>query len=39
MLTYPTLLVPFCAWLLMGYFKTAPTLCMSGFLSAGAVKG
>jgi multiple sugar transport system permease protein len=24
MLTYPTLLVPFCAWLLMGYFKTVP---------------
>jgi multiple sugar transport system permease protein len=21
-LTYPTMLVPFCAWLLMGYFKT-----------------
>src|SRR5229473_1774855 len=25
MLTYPTLLVPFIAWLLMGYFKPAPT--------------
>lgn len=24
MLTYPTLLMPFCAWLLMGYFKTVP---------------
>src|SRR5262249_45994506 len=24
MLTYPTLLIPFCAWLLMGYFKTVP---------------
>jgi multiple sugar transport system permease protein len=24
MLTYPTMLVPFCAWLLMGYFKTVP---------------
>lgn len=24
MLTYPTLLVPFCAWLLIGYFKTVP---------------
>ena len=23
-LTYPTLLIPFCAWLLMGYFKTVP---------------
>jgi multiple sugar transport system permease protein len=23
-LTYPTMLVPFCAWLLMGYFKTLP---------------
>ena len=23
-LTYPTLLVPFCAWLLLGYFKTVP---------------
>ena len=23
-LTYPTLLVPFCAWLLMGYFKSVP---------------
>ena len=23
-LTYPTLLMPFCAWLLMGYFKTVP---------------
>lgn len=22
MLTYPTFLIPFCAWLLMGYFKT-----------------
>src|SRR5882724_3633431 len=21
-LTYPTLLIPFCAWLLMGYFRT-----------------
>ena len=25
MLTYPTLLVPFCAWLLMGYFRSVPT--------------
>ena len=25
MLTYPTLLVPFIAWLLMGYFKTVPS--------------
>jgi multiple sugar transport system permease protein len=24
MLTYPTLLIPFCAWLLMGYFKSVP---------------
>ena len=24
MLTYPTLLIPFCAWLLMGYFKCVP---------------
>ncbi|MBI1847924.1 MAG: carbohydrate ABC transporter permease [Candidatus Rokubacteria bacterium] len=24
MLTYPTLLIPFCAWLLMGYFKSIP---------------
>jgi multiple sugar transport system permease protein len=23
-LTYPTMLVPFCAWLLIGYFKTVP---------------
>ena len=23
-LTYPTMLVPFCAWLLMGYFKSVP---------------
>jgi multiple sugar transport system permease protein len=23
-LTYPTLLIPFCAWLLMGYFKGVP---------------
>ncbi len=23
-LTYPTILVPFCTWLLMGYFKTIP---------------
>ena len=23
-LTYPTILVPFCAWLLIGYFKTVP---------------
>jgi multiple sugar transport system permease protein len=24
MLTYPALLIPFCAWLLMGYFKSVP---------------
>src|SRR5262249_56079743 len=24
MLTYPTLLIPFSAWLLMGYFKSVP---------------
>src|SRR5581483_3850745 len=24
MMTYPTLLIPFCAWLLMGYFKSVP---------------
>jgi multiple sugar transport system permease protein len=24
MLTYPTLLIPFCAWLLMGYFRSVP---------------
>ena len=24
MLTYPTFLIPFCTWLLMGYFKTIP---------------
>ena len=24
MLTYPTILIPFCTWLLMGYFKTIP---------------
>jgi len=23
-LTYPTILIPFCTWLLMGYFKTIP---------------
>ena len=23
-LTYPTLLIPFCAWLLIGYFRTVP---------------
>ena len=23
-LTYPTMLVPFCAWLLLGYFRTVP---------------
>ena len=23
-LTYPTLLIPFCAWLLMGYFRSIP---------------
>jgi multiple sugar transport system permease protein len=23
-LTYPTLLIPFCAWLLLGYFRTVP---------------
>ena len=23
-LTYPTMLIPFCAWLLVGYFKTVP---------------
>ena len=22
--TYPTFLVPFCTWLLMGYFRTVP---------------
>jgi multiple sugar transport system permease protein len=41
MLTYPTLLIPFCAWLLMGYFKSVPRelevlpLCVPGLLSAG----
>src|SRR6476661_1221177 len=24
-LTYPTLLIPFCAWLLLGYFRTVPS--------------
>jgi multiple sugar transport system permease protein len=24
MLTYPTFLIPFCTWLMMGYFKTIP---------------
>jgi multiple sugar transport system permease protein len=24
MLTYPTILIPFCTWLLMGYFRTIP---------------
>src|SRR5438552_13224696 len=24
MLTYPTLLIPFCAWLLLGYFQSLP---------------
>jgi multiple sugar transport system permease protein len=24
MITYPTFLVPFCTWLLMGYFRTIP---------------
>ena len=24
MLTYPTFLIPFCTWLLMGYFRTIP---------------
>ena len=24
MVTYPTFLVPFCTWLLMGYFRTIP---------------
>jgi len=24
MFTYPTILIPFCTWLLMGYFKTIP---------------
>lgn len=24
-LTYPTLLIPFCAWLLMSHFRTVPT--------------
>ncbi len=23
-MTYPTFLVPFCTWLLMGYFRTVP---------------
>src|SRR5690242_5245776 len=46
MLTYPTLLIPFSAWLLMGYFKSVPReleeaarivlpLCTPGLLSAG----
>ena len=24
MFTYPTILIPFCTWLLMGYFRTIP---------------
>src|SRR6185295_1408129 len=45
-LTYPTFLIPFCTWLLMGYFKTIPKeleewvriifpIAVPGILSAG----
>src|SRR3989442_15804168 len=30
MLTYPTLLIPFSAWLLMGYFKNVPRALEGG---------
>src|SRR6266581_7642277 len=36
MLTYPTLLVPFIAWLLMGYFKTVPKELEEQAMIAGA---
>lgn len=38
MLTYPTLLVPFCAWLLMGYFKTVPKELEEAALIDGATR-
>src|SRR5216684_4249721 len=38
-LTYPTFLIPFCTWLLMGYFKAIPyiifPIALPGILSAG----
>jgi multiple sugar transport system permease protein len=37
-LTYPTLLVPFCAWLLMGYFKTVPKELEEAALIDGATR-
>jgi multiple sugar transport system permease protein len=33
-LTYPTFLIPFCTWLLMGYFKSIP-FAVPGLISAG----
>ncbi len=38
MLTYPTLLMPFCAWLLMGYFKTVPKELEEAALIDGATR-
>ncbi len=36
-LTYPTMLVPFCAWLLLGYFKTVPMELEEGTVPVGVI--
>src|SRR2546428_2721624 len=36
--TYPTFLVPFCTWLLMGYFRTVPKEVEDGALVDGATR-
>jgi multiple sugar transport system permease protein len=38
-LTYPTMLIPFCAWLLMGYFKTVPGSWKKPHVSTGRLVG
>ncbi len=38
-LTYPTFLVPFCTWLLMGYFRTIPYELEECALIDGATRG
>lgn len=38
MVTYPTFLIPFCTWLLMGYFKTIPTELEEAALVDGATR-
>ena len=32
-LTYPTFLIPFCTWLLMGYFRSVPGLISAGIFA------